>query len=310
MNNELLSVIVPVYNVEEYLERCIESIIASSYKNIEIILINDGSTDKSIHICEKLKAKDERIKVFHKENEGVSSARNYGLENVKGEYITFVDSDDYIDKHMYTNLMNIMLKEDADIVYCDLVQVKSERDNQVDNKLNGYNIYEKDEFIKDFLLVREAPFLWNKVFKKNLFQGIKFPVGKIYEDEFVFYKLLHASKTIIHAKYIGYYYFWRDSSIMNSTFSQQQFDLIEAVEEVIHYINEHYPKYVKLAYYKYIYVNMLLYNKIRNFSEYEDEKNKLRSNIKSKMHKIPIFLLGKEELKLYITAILAILKLR
>ena len=163
MNNELLSVIVPVYNVEEYLERCIESIIASSYKNIEIILINDGSTDKSVHICEKLKAKDERIKVFHKENEGVSSARNYGLENVKGEYITFVDSDDYIDKHMYTNLMNIMLKEDADIVYCDLVQVKSERDNQVDNKLNGYNIYEKDEFIKDFLLVREAPFLWNKI---------------------------------------------------------------------------------------------------------------------------------------------------
>lgn len=306
----LISVIVPVYNVEEYLDRCINSIVQQTYKNLEIILVNDGSTDNSSIICNEWREKDFRIKVIHKENGGISSARNCGLKEATGDYIGFVDSDDYIDLDMYNNLIYSALAEDADLVMCDFIQVVDNQDCNIENRFRGVIEYSRNNLIKEFLLTNIQPFTWNKLYKKNLFDNISFPINKIYEDEFVFYRILHKSKKFIGINYVGYYYCWRSTSIMNENFSNRQFDLIEAVEEVITYIKNYYPQYYKLSYYKYLYVNMLLYNKIRKSKKYCEEKKILRRNMYRNILKIPVQQLNFEQKKLYITAILAILRLR
>lgn len=228
--NELISIIVPIYNVEKYLPKCIESIMTQTYENIEIILVDDGSTDNSGLICDEYKEKDSRIVVIHKKNGGLSDARNTGTETAKGEYVGFIDSDDYIDKTMYEKLYNAIKQNDADMSICSWVRVDEDGDEIiVENESSPL----KDEVINGEIalskvLVNNGVFYvtaWNKLYKKDLVKKIKFPVGKIHEDEFTVHRFMHKCNKIVCISDILYFYLKRSDSITGIKSSDKKKEL-------------------------------------------------------------------------------------
>ena len=225
--NSLVSVIVPVFNVEKYLPKCIESILNQSYKYIEVILINDGSTDSSEDICNKYKLKDNRIRVINKINGGLSSARNKGLDVAKGKYVIFVDSDDFIDKDMIKNLLEVAITQNADIVqggfqtvYEDgKIKRKYEYNEMVfDTKTKILDAYFKQDLINVIVC--------NKLYKSKLFNNLRMMEGRNQEDYIIMPQLLLNTKKIINVSGIYYNYLQRDISIMNSKFSEKKLDCI------------------------------------------------------------------------------------
>ncbi|AXI26460.1 glycosyl transferase family 2 [Gemella sp. ND 6198] len=242
-----ISVIVPVYNVEQYLERCVDSIINQTYKNLEIILVDDGSTDNSGKLCDELVQKDDRIRVIHKENGGLSSARNRGIEEATSDLIGFIDSDDYIDKDMYELLLNNLKKEEADISMCGHYDVFSGVvENQV-TKIQQWKLT-KEEAIK---MVMEAKILSvtavNKLYKKILFEDLKFEIGKIAEDAFIMVKLLDKCNIIAATNEKKYYYIHRGNSITTQKFSPKFLNVIEAYEQNYDIIKNNYPNLLNVS---------------------------------------------------------------
>ena len=213
---ELISVIVPVYNVEKYLPRCIDSILKQTYKNIEILLIDDGSTDMSPLICDRYASKFKNISVYHKKNGGISSARNYGLDRIskKSNYIAFVDSDDFINPKMYEILYDNLTEYNCDIPVCNFSKVYDE--NCVENISNNITTVTMKEYMNsyfdDFF---RTNVVWNKLYKVGRVKDIRFKEGKIYED--IFYSpqvICKANKIVINESNL-YYYYQRQGSILN-----------------------------------------------------------------------------------------------
>jgi len=231
----MISVIVPIYNVEKYLSKCIESIINQTYKDLEIILVNDGSLDNCPRICDEYAKKDNRIKVIHKENGGVSTARNIGLDKALGDYIFFVDSDDYLDLRMIEVLYNNMKKYKADISMCNYIRVDN-YDVKVSNNEEQIEIYSNiqalNRLYKDTYTFHEdyALFIapWNKLYKKELFDNLRYPIGKIYEDGATIYKVLYKSNKIVHTNQILYYYYQSPNSISRKKFDKTRLDRLDA----------------------------------------------------------------------------------
>lgn len=214
----LISVIVPIYNVEKWLRDCVKSILNQTYKNLEIILIDDGSTDRCGQICDQFLEKDSRIKVFHKANGGLSDARNYGLSQASGKYICFVDSDDYIEENMIEKLYLAIRKSDAEVAVCNFLYQYEVLGKTPDPY--SYQI-EKEKVLagKEFILLKNQKCVfcvvaWNKLYRRDVFYEIQFPVGKVHEDEFIFHKLFYPCKRVICIPYIGYHYRIRKNSIM------------------------------------------------------------------------------------------------
>ena len=218
--NELISIIVPVYNVEQYLEKCVCSIINQTYKNLEIILVDDGATDSSGNMCDELAKSDNRIKVYHKENGGLSDARNYGVERATGEYIGFVDSDDYIDSEMYEKLYEAIKKEDVDVAECNFRFIYSNRiTNYTDDKY--YLVLNKDEYTKEYVTMnRIFGAAWTKLIKSSLAKEIKFPKGKLFEDGFYSLELMKKARNFVIFDSPYYNYVMRENSITNSKFNR------------------------------------------------------------------------------------------
>lgn len=224
---DLFSIIVPLYNVEDYLIQCLESIINQTYKNLEIILIDDGSTDNSGKICDEYQKKDKRIKVIHKENGGVASARNIGLENVTGDYIWFVDSDDYIELNAVDTIINKMKEENLDILviksYCDF---------------NGKIIERQPKFInknisKEILYILQTPMPWGKIYKFCVWKDFHFKNGIIYEDLGCIPGLINNATKVGFLDKFLYYYRIRQASIMRKKqFSEKIEDKYIALEEL------------------------------------------------------------------------------
>jgi len=233
---DLISVIVPIYNVEKYLKKSIESIINQTYKNIEIILVNDGSNDSSKDICDYYREKDSRIIVIYQENMGLSEARNTGIEISKGEYILLIDSDDFIDKNMISILYSELKQNNADISICKYQKVKENEEISKKNSdkriiINSKkDLYENQE--KDFDLYTVV---WNKLYKKDLFKEIRYPSGKIHEDLFVTYKLLYAAKKIVLIDEYLYAYVQRSGSIMDQKYSKNRLNRLDALYEQIEF---------------------------------------------------------------------------
>ncbi|CUP97411.1 glycosyltransferase family 2 protein [Clostridium baratii] len=232
----MISVIIPVYNVEKYLEKCINSVLNQTYKDLEIILVDDGSTDNSGKICDKYKLLDSRIKVIHKENGGLSDARNHGLDIASGEYIAFLDSDDWIDKNLYYILYKLSKDHNTDITVCNFKKVYTEDEklNLKSNNLITYTSLEALEALynKNYIQMIVA---WNKLYKRSLFKENKYPCGKIHEDEFLTPVLLNESKKIVYIDTELIYYRQRSESIMNSSFNVKRLDLLDALEFRINY---------------------------------------------------------------------------
>ena len=234
----------PIYNVETYLERCIRSIVNQTYSELEIILVDDGSTDLSSAICDKWEKKDFRINVIHKENGGLSDARNAGMKIATGKYITFIDSDDWMHKDMIKILYNVREKFDVDIVECKSKKVDNFIDDvEIEDDIGVIQLFNDSEAISALLL--ENPLkqtVWNKLYKKELIEGTYFEFGKYHEDEFWTYQVLAKSKKIGFVDKELYYYFQRYNSIMSQTFSLKRIDAIEGRYRRMNFIREFYPE--------------------------------------------------------------------
>lgn len=278
---ELISVIIPVYNVEKYLIKCFESITNQTYKNIEIIVIDDGSKDRSGMICDEYAEKDDRIKVIHKENEGVSTARNIGIRNASGEYITFIDSDDYVANNYIEILYDYCKKSDADLSVCGVIDVKGKK---IIRESKGVNkIIDGKEALKE--LLDEKYFscvIWAKMYKTNIMKKYEFNrETKIAEDLEVLYKLLPTlNKVVINTKNKLYFFRERENSAISDKFNVNHLIEIDISNNIINYVSENFPEIEKYAIKRYIRANMSYILKILKQEEIDDKILKmLRHNI-------------------------------
>ena len=241
MKENLVSIIIPVYNVEDYLKRCVDSIIGQTYKNIEIILIDDGSTDKSGNICDDYLKADKRIKVIHKKNGGLSDARNFGLNISQGDYVCFVDSDDFVSELYVEKLLENSLRTGADVCACNFYYIDEFNKKWIKAEKQE-KIYKSDEAIKDIFTVKQNTevMVWNKIYKKELLDknDIKFPVGKIHEDNFTTYKIYDKANYVSLINDKLYYYYQRSDSIMGKAFNKKRFDILIALKEIKKYFSK------------------------------------------------------------------------
>lgn len=231
-----VSIIVPVYNVKKYLCRCIDSILAQSYSYFDLILVDDGSPDNCGQICDNYAKQDARIHVIHKNNGGLSDARNVGIQwaikKSSSEWITFVDSDDWIHPQYLEKLLLASTKTNSAISVCSFVQKQREDDKEATiNDKTYFNILDTETFYC-FNTVN-ATVAWGKLLKKELFLSIQFPIGKLHEDEFTIYKLLFHQKEVTYIEEQLYFYFSNPSSIMGRKWYPKRLDLLDAIEESI-----------------------------------------------------------------------------
>lgn len=256
--DDLISIIVPVYNMEQYLDRCMDSILNQTYENLEIILVDDGSTDKSSLMCDEYAKKDPRIKVVHKVNGGLSDARNAGLDVATGAYIGYVDSDDWIEPDMYEKMYQACIEYNAQVVVCRYAQVyrdktvKNDTDNVVAfdrEKLLGYYICDSDDY-------KIYNSVWSKLFKRELVDGVKFPVGKNSEDIMYTTKAFcKADKGVYIDKCLYNYVLDREGSIMNVKRAERMFDdelpfWREHIEYIRRCVSDKMGDYAAYYYYK------------------------------------------------------------
>ena len=285
MDNELISIIVPVYKVEKYLEKCVNSILKQTYTNLEIILVHDGSPDKCGQLCDELAKTDDRIKVFHKENGGLSDARNYGVERANGEYIGFVDSDDYIHECMYEELYKAIKKSGTSIAECGVTRVYKNTLRPHYEGEDYFLVLDREGYLKEYLENKRLyGSAWCKLIHRDLAKKIKFPTGKIYEDAFYTLELLKTvdKYTLISGNY--YYYYIRENSITTRSFSSKDMDYIEIMNEIEDYTLANFPIFkeqllVRLTFaYISIFNQLLEVDNYKRKSEYKILKNKLKDN--------------------------------
>lgn len=282
--DDLISVIVPIYKVEEYLDECISSIVAQTYKNLEIILVDDGSPDNCGAICDDWAEKDSRIRVIHKENGGLSDARNAGLSMANGDYIAFVDSDDWIDLRMYEKLLLAMKREDCDLVACNILSCYPER--QVPYGCETYTVGGSEVFLS--MLYDDTRFpvsAWNKLYRRELWDDIRFPIGKICEDAFTTYLLVDKANKIAQIPEALYCYRIRENSIMTSSFSRKRMDEEEAWRCNYEFMRQHYPRMYRPAFDFYLQkVSQLLYVIPKNQrTDYGKEYGMLHDTLKNNL---------------------------
>ncbi len=274
MKNDLVSVIIPVYNVDKYLTQCIDSVINQTYKNIEIILIDDGSTDESGKICDEYKKIDDRIIVIHKSNGGLSSARNEGIEKSRGEYIQFIDSDDYIDTDTIEIMYNVICKYNADVISYSHYILNNE--HKICNCTGEIKQIDKIEAIKEIMLDDKIRnYSWEKLWKRRLFNNIKYPLGKKFEDLRTTPLVFEKAEKIVVYDIPKYYYRQRSDSIMGQQSNQLRIEYIKAVCEMNKYLKEKYPHIEKFLNYNIVNMTLNTYNDIAIFGMYELLKEEL-----------------------------------
>lgn len=246
----IISVIVPIYNVEPYLNKCIDSIIGQTYKDLEIILVDDGSTDRSGEVCDAYEKADKRVRVIHKQNGGAASARNSGLEIAIGKYIGFVDSDDYVAVDMYEALMNC-LADDVDIVTCGRFFVyppgirKPKRKKHCTHKKTKYNTEQAiEELLKGELF---SYGVYEKLYRKELFTDVRFPRGRVSEDLPVTYALFKKCRNVVNIGEAKYYQFRREDSISRRDFFFRRIDNVLFYRDILEDIKKEYPQFRDIA---------------------------------------------------------------
>lgn len=248
MMEPLISVIVPIFKVEEYLNRCVESLVNQTYKNLEIILVDDGSPDNCPEMCDQWAKKDKRIRVIHKKNGGLSDARNAGMRIATGEYIAFVDSDDYVSFEFLKTLYTVLQAENSDIAECSMLKVFEEKtvDENIDfiRIVNCSTVNAISELISETLFHQ---YVWNKLYKRNQIKDIFFPVGKLNEDEFWTYQVFGRARKATKINRVLYYYYQRSGSIMRESYSVRRLDALEGKANRQKYIERFFPSLASQA---------------------------------------------------------------
>lgn len=283
LTNKKVSIVIPVYNVEKYLEQCLENIINQTYKNIEIILVNDGSTDNSEDICKKY-LYDNRVKIINKKNGGLSEARNYGIKSATGEYIAFVDSDDVISKDFIEVMIEEIVKSNADMVCCRYKRFKNLAEiNEESIKRDIINV-EPREFLKKVLYQNDQTLYlvtaWGKLYKRNIFDNIQYPVGKLFEDLAIIVDVVRQTKKIVCIDKTMYFYRITNDSITNQKFSIRKMDIIENCNNVLLKVKE--DSELKMAAESMLYTRSLETLVNMKIANYKDKKieEELWKNIK------------------------------
>lgn len=277
MEKDLISVIIPVYNVEKYLSRCLDSIVNQSYKNLEILLIDDGSTDLSSEICKNYLKSDNRIKYYRKDNGGLSSARNFGLNIFTGKYVSFIDSDDVVSQDMLKILYNNLKKTNSDISICEVTRFST-----IPNFifLDDYKTYSKEEILKIILEDKKiCNYAVNKLYKRSVIKDIRYPIGKVQEDVGTTYKFIQNSSKVVYTESKLYGYYSRENSIsktLNKKFIYDYFSMIEQREiDLKDYNIDDYLILNKVNVILGIFINISLNKEILNdieLKKYIDEK--------------------------------------
>jgi glycosyltransferase involved in cell wall biosynthesis len=246
MEQETVSVIIPVYGVEAYLQTCVDSVCAQTWKNLEIILVDDGSPDNCPALCDALAERDGRIRVIHKENGGLSDARNRGIEAATGRYLMFVDSDDYIQPTMVQTLHQALVEAKADVSLCDYARVDTDgvwldQDKPLPGAvLTGLEAMEQMELAGQWWRYAVA---WNKLYKREIFASLRFPKGKIHEDDFIIHRVFAQCQRVAVVPQRLYFYVQRSDSIMGVTITPKRLQAVEALlSRYDFYVQEGYAK--------------------------------------------------------------------
>ena len=281
--NKTISIIVPVYNVEKYLHRCVDSVLAQTHQNIEVLLIDDGSQDNSGKICDEYAEKDARVRVFHKENGGVSSARNLGLIEAKGEYIGFVDADDYIDSSMYEILLRNLIVEDAEISVCSYYQEDKDGVFHRHWDQDEHLILIDDKQIK--CLISNQYYTcscWDRLYKRELVNNSAFDeTVSLYEDYLFLYHVLKKSHKTVFTSQPLYYYCNNSNSASNTGFSEKTMGIVESCKVVMEDIQLYYPRIYNCAKIEYMRINIFCCSLLALSGEkYKKEKKQLQRNVR------------------------------
>lgn len=240
-----VSLIVPVYNVSNYLPRLMETVLSQTHKNLEIMLIDDGSTDGSGMICDEYEAKDSRIKVIHKSNSGVSDARNAGIEYASGEYLVFADGDDYLDCDYIEYLLNLCLENNSDMSCCAWTIDNNGKHSKCSYRKSEPGIYNGNKDAMRAMLTTRllSSSVWGKMFKRKVFDNVRFPEGSnYYEDDATMYRLVANADSVAIGGESKYFYTLRDDSLIHRTFNENNLKMIEIFEKRCAFIENKYPE--------------------------------------------------------------------
>ena len=274
METALISVIVPVYNVAQYLEKSIASIQQQTYQNLEIILVDDGATDESGRLCEQIAEQDERVLVYHKENEGLSQARNDGLKQAHGDYVIFIDSDDYIHSEMIASLYQQLVKEDADVSSCGVMNVYANSESPQTENQDDYFICDTETFLREYLIGEKIPgTICNKLIKKEIAAQLTFPKGLIYEDAYYHFDLIKVAKKYVVNTNPYYYYFHRGDSITTKPYAEKDLAYIDIYQKFYTEVVKEYPNLTEVAFFRLAYAHFFILDKMLlddNFKEFKD----------------------------------------
>lgn len=238
--SELISVIIPVYNVEKYLDRCMDTVINQTYQQLEIILVDDGSTDSSPEKCNQWKQKDSRIIVIHKDNGGLSSARNAGLEIATGRYVLFIDSDDCVNIHICQKLHQMISESGADIAIGSPYKFSDTPPS--DTVTKQFSAVDKQYALEQIATDYKWVVAWGKLYKRELFDDISFSIGKLHEDEFIIHELYYKSTKIAYTDDLLYYYFFNTGGITGQKFNIRRMDVFEALNNRLLFYQKHNEK--------------------------------------------------------------------
>lgn len=294
--NDLISVIIPVYKVEDYLSRCVSSILGQTYRNLEIILVDDGSPDRCGEMCDDFAKMDDRIKVIHKNNGGLSDARNAGIEIAKGEYLTFLDSDDWVHREYIERLYQLLITSKSDIAVCNFIRTSNENIVVEPSKVEIYefsNIEALEHLTGKFYV--QLVVSWGKIYHKDLFKEIRYPLGKIHEDEYVAHQLLYKARKIVFTTEQMLYYWQRDDSIMGTGFNlRNRLHVLQAYHERAQFFEEIGRSKLRdktfrslFGIYMSINENIYLFNDEESKNKYLDDFNCFKIKLRSSKQSLP-----------------------
>ncbi len=307
MEKPLISVIVPVYKAEQFLKKCVDSIVNQTYKNLEIILVDDGSPDKCGELCDEFAKNDDRIKVIHKENGGQSSARNVGLDIMTGEYVGFVDSDDWIEPNMYEKLYGLIEKNNAHIVACgircDLPHGKTVYFNPEYPRVSEKEIFTKTEALKELIINHKiTTSACDKLFYKDVFKELRFREGTVYEDFELMPQCIETVEKVVYDPVPLYHYVMLSDSTTRGAFKESRFIEADIGRDFIQYYKEKYPQLRKYAVAKYIEICLvLIYDSARD-KRFKEKRQQLINDVKKSKTKEILDLMNRNNKIKYILA--------
>lgn len=296
-DNELISVIVPVYNAEEYIERSVLSIVGQTYERLEIILVDDGSSDSSGSLCDAFAEKDSRIVVIHKENGGASSARNAALDIAKGSLVGFADADDWLEKDMYQRLNSLIVETGADIAACGVrLCTQDGKSSYWSDNLELKKEFDRDAALTELLEEKLLTFgLWNKLFRREVIGSQRFVEGIIYEDNEFLPKCFAKADKVVYTGATGYNHFLSSFSVMRGEYSIKHFDLINVCRENVSFYEKECPAALNLMKSRYISAMLNAIYKSYCVPEWEDKRNELIKEVSNRFPREILDCLGKKD---------------